>query len=133
MRKLACLLALLTLALCRGAEAKVGVVIRGEGYRSCGTWTKAQEHRQVGAEGAMSLGPNDIALAMQISWVLGYLSAFNVYVQRDKESENADIATGVDFSGLYVWIDNYCAAHPLDTILTATDALITELSKRKSQ
>jgi hypothetical protein len=133
MQKLVCLLALLTLALCRGAEAKDGAIVRGSGYQSCGTWTKAQEHRQVGADGAMSLGVNDIDLAMQISWVLGYLSAFNVYVHRYKESGSADIATGVDFNGLYVWIDNYCAAHPLDAIVTATDALITELSKRRGQ
>jgi hypothetical protein len=63
MPKLACLLALLTLALCRGAEAD-GVMIRGSGLQSCGTWTKAQGNRQVSF--------NDMDLAVQIYWVLGF-------------------------------------------------------------
>jgi hypothetical protein len=27
---------------------------------------------------------------------------------------------GTDINGLFAWIDNYCATHPIDNIATAT-------------
>src|SRR5271154_2918241 len=38
----------------------------------------------------------------------------------------------IDFRGLLAWIDNYCAAHPLDSIASATFALTAELRRRRS-
>jgi hypothetical protein len=40
-------------------------------------------------------------------------------------------AEGVDAKGLFGWIDNYCAGHPLDTVADAAFALISELQRRK--
>ncbi len=68
----------------------------------------------------------DMDLATQTAWVNGFLSAFNFY-----GTSKEDIANGIDANGVFAWIDNYCAAHPLDNITRATIALITELSKRQ--
>jgi hypothetical protein len=51
-------------------------------------------------------------------WVLGYLSAANVYELR---LAPAEAATG---ETLYLWIDNYCRAHPDNRINEATLAMI---------
>jgi hypothetical protein len=64
----------------------------------------------------------------QTQWVIGYISAFNVY-----RSPTGNLTAGTDTNGIYAWIDNYCAARPLDTIVKATDALIDELSQRQSE
>ena len=64
-------------------------------------------------------------LATQTAWVQGFISAFNYY----GGATAPDIASGTDANGVFAWIDNYCAAHPLDTIATATIALVSELSK----
>jgi hypothetical protein len=76
----------------------------------------------------MSLSSADIGLASQAAWVSGFLSAFDYYA-----SESGNVGNGIDGNGILVWIDNYCAAHPLDSIATATIALVTELSQRGGQ
>jgi hypothetical protein len=133
MRKLVCLLALLTLVFCLGAGArdfKGSWKATGEGGGSCGQWTKFQQNRPpIGTQwfSDRELTFADLKLSVQLSWVYGFLSASNYY----GTSASADITSGTDFNGLFVWIDNYCAAHPLDSIATATIALVTELSKRQ--
>ena len=130
MTKRICLLALLATVLCLSdLEAKDYWAIKGDGKQSCGAWTKAQAHRpQVGADGIMPVTFADMELSTQLSWVQGFLSAFNYY-----DSKSVDVANGIDPNGVFAWIDNYCAAHPLDTIATAAIELISELSKRAGQ
>jgi len=84
----------------------------GTGANSCGTWT-SETRTNVGIENK--------------SWVLGFLTAYNLYGL----SVSDNIAAGVNSAGLFAWIDNYCATHPLDDITTALEGLIAEL-KRKS-
>ena len=71
----------------------------------------------------------DIDLLAQTAWVQGFLSAFNYY----GGATAPNIVTGIDANGVFAWIDNFCAGHPLDTIATASVALISELSNRGVQ
>jgi hypothetical protein len=107
--------AVLALALCFKAEAQNNYMIAGWGPQSCAAWTKIQAGE-----------PRDVDAPRQ--WVLGFVSAFNAY-----ESPTGDVTKTADTNGLFAWIDNYCAAHPLDKISTATMALISELSQRTNQ
>ena len=112
-----------------GVDAKDRFLVRGDGKVSCGAWTKAQAHRPpIGADGLMPVTFADMDLASQMSWVSGFLTAFDYY-----GSGSGDVANGIDANGILVWIDNYCSADPLDNIVTATVALVSELSKRASQ
>lgn len=77
----------------------------------------------------MTVSFADAGIANQTAWVNGLLSAFNYY----GSAAASDVANGIDANGVFAWIDNYCAAHPLDSIATATIALISELSKRAGQ
>jgi hypothetical protein len=58
-------------------------------------------------------------------WVGGYLTAINseVFV-------GADVAKGTDPAARDLWIYNYCKTNPLNNLYRATDALVTELSRR---
>ena len=128
MMKRICLLALLAFALClEDVEAKDSFMVTGAGYNSCGAWTKAQGHRPPITTGFYATFA-DLDLVQQISWVQGFLTAFNYYA-----SNSGNVLNDVDNNGVFAWIDNYCAAHPLDSIGTATFALIAELSKRSGQ
>lgn len=53
-------------------------------------------------------------------WVLGYLSAANVYELRIAPDKSP---TGDAF---YLWIDNYCRAHPDDRIVAAIQTMVAE-------
>ena len=92
--------------------------------RSASSWAARQRNMREGFTATFA----DIDLVHQISWVQGFLSAFNYYV-----SKSGNVLSGIDNNGIFAWIDNYCAAHPLDDIATATFAFIAELSKRGGQ
>ena len=86
--------------------------ILGEGNTSCGRWADLRRGSPVGPpEGA---------------WVLGFITA----ISHNSASHGVDITQGIDAWGAMHWIDNYCAAHPLDKIETAATALTIELIKR---
>jgi hypothetical protein len=93
------------------AYGQNGQVIGAGGY-SCGTWTaeKAIPIRRLENE----------------AWLMGYFSAANRFV-----STNGNLTHGVDGTGLVAWMDNYCAAHPLNMIETGALNLYQEL--RRSQ
>jgi hypothetical protein len=59
------------------------------------------------------------------SWVLGYLTAYNAYVASD-----GNVQGNADINAVTARLDNYCTAHPLDVIDTATRALISDLKAR---
>jgi hypothetical protein len=40
------------------------------------------------------------------------------------------VAQGVDTKGLFGWIDDFCANHPLDSVADAAFALVSELRSR---
>jgi hypothetical protein len=130
MTKRVCLWALLALLLClESAEAKDQWVVRGDGQASCGAWTKAQAHRpHIGVDNKLRVTFADMDLASQTAWVSGFLSAFDYY-----GNGSGNVGNDIDANGILAWIDNYCVAHPLDSIATATIALVSELSKRAGQ
>lgn len=87
-------------------------ILFGVGGESCGSW----------ASGKTSA----VDVTAHSQWLWGYISAFNVYQYPD----HGDVAYGTDWQGLAAWMDNYCLAHPLDTIQSAALNLIVELRGR---
>jgi hypothetical protein len=62
-----------------------------------------------------------------VSWVMGYMAAVNINVAE------TDILGNIDGEGMKAWVDNYCQAHPLDTVSKATGALAFELLGRTAE
>jgi hypothetical protein len=85
--------------------------ILGAGADSCGAWS-AQKGTALGNLNNM--------------WILGFVTAVNRYALMIDDN----VARGTNAEGLFAWVDNYCRAHPLDNIATATDNLIGELQRR---
>lgn len=64
------------------------------------------------------------------SWVLGYVTSVNANVL----TVNQDVAGGSSSDALFSWIDDYCAAHPLDSLARAAGSLVDSLrTKNKAQ
>ncbi len=82
----------------------------GEGYTSCGAWTKSS--RQDG-----------VLHWQRVQWIFGFVTAAAYYTR-------SDFAKNTDNDGLLGWIDNYCRDNPLDDISDATVALVKALKKR---
>jgi hypothetical protein len=59
-------------------------------------------------------------------WIAGYLSAFNSLTD---DPATPDFLKDEDWDGLIAWIDNYCAARPLDKLETAGRSLVLELAE----
>jgi hypothetical protein len=62
------------------------------------------------------------------SWVLGYITSVNANVL----TINKDVASGKSPDALFSWIDDYCAAHPLDSLARATSGLLDFLRSKHS-
>ena len=82
----------------------------GPGNASCGEWTKERKSNIHSAQARQS-------------WVLGYLTAINLY-----GPWSYDVTKGTDREGLMAWIDNYCASHPLESVAKTMEQLILELT-----
>lgn len=80
------------------------------GVRSCGVWIK---ERQNGRGGISSQ-----------TWLVGYLSGLAV-------GSGKDFMNGTDNDSIYLWVDNYCRANPLEHLLSAGEELATELIRKK--
>ncbi len=90
------------------------VAMLGFGTESCGSWTEVRR-----------AGP--VASVGQKSWMLGFVSGVNAAASASLQKP--DFLKGKDANALTGWIDNYCAAHPLDNLAGATIHLLTELNK----
>ena len=110
--------AFLLIALCIGpARAANQYTVFGAGSRPCGSWL--QVRGQALPDGAV----------LQ-SWVLGYITSVNANLL----TSSSDVTGGASPDKLFSWIDNYCAAHPLDSLSRATGALLdTFLAKEKAK
>jgi len=89
-------------------------VILGAGGRPCGSWLELRSRAL----------PETTVLQ---SWVLGYITSVNANVL----TGTGDVSRGDSPDTLFAWIDNYCAAHPLDSIARATGALLDSLLVKK--
>jgi hypothetical protein len=96
------------------APAPASFTILGEGTMSCGEWGDRRR-----AE------PNRVL--PESAWVLGYVTAM---ARSDSEKTGREIARHVEPVGMDHWIDNFCAAHPLDNVEQAASALVAELKAR---
>ena len=101
---------LLFLVFTRPAGAANQYVIFGAGSRPCGSWLQLR-----------SQALPDSAILQ--SWVLGYVTSVNANLL----SVNQDVTGGAEPDALFSWIDNYCAAHPLDSLARAASAMIDAL------
>jgi len=92
-------------------------VILGAGSRPCGSWLQLRSQAL----------PESAILQ---SWLLGYVTSVNANLL----SVNQDVTAGATPDALFSWIDNYCAAHPLDSVARAAGAMIDSfLVKKKTQ
>jgi hypothetical protein len=97
----------------------LGQTVLGQGSTSCEKWTQARQ-------GALrSDGPSKVDELMYLSWITGYISAYNNYVL-----SSGSIIGEIDISGLATLIDKACMGRPQITIDTATVALIGVLDAR---
>jgi hypothetical protein len=90
--------------------------IIGLGNKSCGDWTAAARE-------------NGWSKAAYHAWLGGFMSGMNL----GGASQVGNLTTGTDFNGLAAWVDNYCAANPLDQVSSAAVHLTVELLKRKAE
>jgi hypothetical protein len=97
------------------ADANNQYVILGAGSRPCGSWLQVRSQTL----------PDS---AMLQSWVLGYITSVNANVL----ATNEDVAGGAGPDALFSWIDNYCAAHPFDSVARASSALLESLRSKRS-
>jgi hypothetical protein len=79
---------------------------------SCGAW---MDFRRSGSRGNQGYE----------GWVLGYLSGVNLY-----GGYNKDFLEGIDAHSAWLWVDDYCGAHPLESLATAATNLAAEWLRR---
>jgi hypothetical protein len=106
-------LAILFLALSVAATARAAnqYVIFGAGSRPCGSWLQLRSQAL----------PESAILQ---SWVLGYVTSVNANLLSVNQD---DVTAGATPDALFSWIDNYCAAHPLDSLARAASAMLDSL------
>lgn len=97
---------LAALTLSAANSTAVEYAILGAGGRPCGSWLKAR-------------GESSPESAIMQSWLLGYVTSINAH----ELTITKDIAEDTDPDGMFVWIDNYCASHPLDSVARAAASL----------
>jgi hypothetical protein len=127
-------------AFCRASVVAFAMLVlsaipAGSGYvldvgaSSCGKWTEARRVRGTLAEGTHT------------SWIYGYLSAAAALLEGEARSavflgknnktliEKANILSPkyIDADAINAWMDNYCSAHPLETIADALRFLLAGL------
>lgn len=85
------------------------VTVMGAGVQTCGTWLEhaAKDYRDY--------------RVTDTQWVIGYVAGVN-----DETPNFGDLLYGIDNNGLTGWLDQYCSAHPLDTLHDAARALVDE-------
>jgi hypothetical protein len=86
--------------------------IYGPGNSSCGEWTATR--------GADSKRPSTgwVQHMMMLVWVEGFLSGSGAMKSGQKET---------DSSAIELWVDQYCSAHPLETVHETTVHLVISL------
>ena len=82
------------------------------GHDSCADWTQDRDPR----------GNRNQVLE---GWVLGYVTAYNQY-----EDSTGGMKQGGNATALLGWLDQYCAANPLDSVVQASTKLVAELRRR---
>lgn len=64
-----------------------------------------------------------------MSWVSGYVTALNIALNQQIK---ADVFENIKSAEqIYMWIDNYCKANPLDDVGLGIFKLANDLKKKK--
>jgi hypothetical protein len=95
-------------------------VIIGAGGASCGKWLEARDQKT----------QNRFTAAVIISWVQGHLEGFEGAIAMMRPPGKANPFNRPDGIAISYWLDNYCAAHPLENIRQAAIELIPETFKK---
>jgi hypothetical protein len=95
-------MSVLTVALTVTATEAKAFLIIGAGVDSCRTWIDDRSQRNAGS-------------LQDEQWVLGLLSGVAL-------ADASDPLKGMDTQGVWAWIDNYCRAHPIETIAHAAES-----------
>lgn len=89
------------------------------GARSCGVWVADRNNS------------DKMRASVDFTWLIGYLSGLGVGGQ--SIAEYRDFLKGADNESIALWMDNYCKAHPLESISTGANILSFELAKKTVQ
>ena len=84
----------------------------GAGNRSCGKWLADRG--------------NNVVHNVDLSWVLGWLSAAGGYSWALSQGRTGPRHTDAD--AVSAWLDKYCREHPLDSLGAAAANLVNELT-----
>jgi hypothetical protein len=98
----------------KAAEEPTTIVL-GIGNKSCGSWTQARH------------SPGSLVDVYQ-GWVAGFISSSNEFANNTQHIDILQHAP--DAQGIWAWVDNYCTAHPLNSVAEASDSLAAELILR---
>ncbi|MPW29566.1 hypothetical protein F9L16_11200 [Agarivorans sp. B2Z047] len=91
----------------------VAAPIKGSGATSCGSWLKERRNG---------------TYAIDLNWVLGFISAYNHYLESSTTGNGVYGST--DIEGIAAWMDNYCSSNPLSNPYTGSVKLIEELRSK---
>ncbi len=97
----------------RAADTSGKFIVLGVGSESCGKFV--QERRQ---------GRDNVYRG----WVTGYLTAINL-----STPNTYNILGSTDLDGILLWLENHCGQQPLDSVASATEALVMELMPNRRQ
>jgi hypothetical protein len=98
------------LALCGSSHAAERGAFLAYGTFSCGSWTKAAK-------------PSS-EREWHEAWLYGFVTGYNWGL-------NTEDVNTVDTDAITSWMDRYCSAYPLDTIVRAGGRLIDELRAKR--
>ena len=93
------------------ASARGMYQVYGQGTLSCGRWT---EDNRAGRDKHLQ------------TWVIGFVSGACAALAASKVELRQ-----TDSDAMAAWIDQYCAAHPLETVGTATEELVLEFARTR--
>ena len=97
------------------AASAATVMVLGFGSVTCGSWSTARAKRDWQTSESLNWYPYN-------AWIQGYLTA-----QQTGIPELTPILQRLDADAITAWVDNYCAAHPLDDLDAASLKLTFEL------
>ena len=84
--------------------------VLGSGNETCGAWTKSSR--------------KETAIHWQREqWVFGFITSARIWLQHDTGSE-------IDLDGMTGWVDNYCRDNLLNSLTSASIALLEALQNR---
>ncbi len=99
--------------------SSLAAAVEIRGLRSCDKW--AEEMRLSDSPKEM----NRVPVLITKSWFLGYLSG-----RADLSEKN--FLKGTDNDSIFLWLDNYCRAHPKASLDRAGNDLARELMQLKN-